>query len=167
MGPPGTPESTPVTPDPDSAGADAAAPVGIPAGRRLEWSDAEKVSRLAAFAVLVLYVLGLLTVNIYLYQIGVTDFSVLRTRFILTGVLATLMLAALVTFALIGAATFVAFATNQREARKKGGWRSWLASLVMSEFVLFVGTVLAIGGVGSVLRNRVSVGVVRSDRGIA
>ena len=33
------------------------------------------------------YVLGFLTTNSYLYKLGVSDFSLLRTRFILTGVL--------------------------------------------------------------------------------
>ena len=33
------------------------------------------------------YVLGFLTTNAYLYKLGVSDFSLLRTRFILTGVL--------------------------------------------------------------------------------
>jgi len=44
------------------------------------------------------YVLGFLTTNAYLYKLGVSDFSLLRTRFILTGVLTLAPLA----LALIG-----------------------------------------------------------------
>jgi len=44
------------------------------------------------------YVLGFLTTNAYLYKLGVSDFSLLRTRFILTGVLTIAPLA----LALIG-----------------------------------------------------------------
>jgi hypothetical protein len=33
------------------------------------------------------YVLGFLTTNAYLYKLGVSNFSLLRTRFILTGVI--------------------------------------------------------------------------------
>ena len=36
-----------------------------------------------------LYVLGFLTTNAYLYKLGVSDFSLLRTRFILTAVAAS------------------------------------------------------------------------------
>lgn len=39
------------------------------------------------------YVVGFLTTNAYLYVLGVADFSLLRTRFILTGVLAIIPLA--------------------------------------------------------------------------
>ncbi len=53
------------------------------------------VGQLVTFVVLSWYVLGLLVVNMYLYQIGVSDFSVLRTRFVLTGFLAVLPLIAL------------------------------------------------------------------------
>jgi hypothetical protein len=44
------------------------------------------VRRVAVVAGL-FYVLGFLTTNAYLYKLGVSDFSLLRTRFILTGVL--------------------------------------------------------------------------------
>ena len=44
------------------------------------------------------YILGFLTTNAYLYKLGVSDFSLLRTRFILTGVLTLAPLA----LALIG-----------------------------------------------------------------
>lgn len=44
------------------------------------------VRNLAAVTAL-FYVCGFLTTNSYLYRLGITDFSLLRTRFILTGVL--------------------------------------------------------------------------------
>lgn len=49
------------------------------------------VKSLAAIAA-TFYVLGFLTTNAYLYGVGVSDFSLLRTRFILTGVLTLLPL---------------------------------------------------------------------------
>src|SRR3954464_14084107 len=45
-----------------------------------------------------LYVVGLLTTNAYLYSLGVSDFSLLRARFVLTGLVTLLPL----TIALIG-----------------------------------------------------------------
>ncbi len=55
------------------------------------------VKSLAAIAA-TFYVLGFLTTNAYLYLLGVSDFSLLRTRFILTGVLTVLP----IVFALVG-----------------------------------------------------------------
>jgi hypothetical protein len=49
-------------------------------------------ARAAAFLGVALYVLGLLTVNVYLFQIGASDFSLLRTRFVLTEALAIFFL---------------------------------------------------------------------------
>jgi hypothetical protein len=47
----------------------------------------ETLVRSVAIVGAVFYVLGFLTTNAYLYKLGVSDFSLLRTRFILTGVL--------------------------------------------------------------------------------
>ncbi len=47
----------------------------------------EAATRLGAAGALLLYALGLLTVNTYLYRVGISDFSLLRARFILTGAL--------------------------------------------------------------------------------
>ena len=47
----------------------------------------ETLVRSVAIVGAIFYVLGFLTTNAYLYKLGVSDFSLLRTRFILTGVL--------------------------------------------------------------------------------
>jgi hypothetical protein len=47
----------------------------------------ERVARLVAGLGIFLYILGLLNINGYLLSFGVTDFSILRTRFIYTGAL--------------------------------------------------------------------------------
>ena len=47
----------------------------------------ETLVRRVAIVAAIFYVLGFLTTNAYLYKLGVSDFSLLRTRFILTGVL--------------------------------------------------------------------------------
>ena len=47
----------------------------------------ETLVRSVAIVWALFYVLGFLTTNAYLYKLGVSDFSLLRTRFILTGVL--------------------------------------------------------------------------------
>ena len=60
-----------------------------PATGRLERSKipVETLVRGVAIVGALFYVLGFLTTNAYLYKLGVSDFSLLRTRFILTGVL--------------------------------------------------------------------------------
>jgi hypothetical protein len=58
----------------------------------------EALVRSVAIVGALFYVLGFLTTNAYLYKLGVSDFSLLRTRFILTGVLTLAPLA----LALIG-----------------------------------------------------------------
>src|SRR5215207_4920427 len=58
----------------------------------------ETLVRSVAIVGALFYVLGFLTTNTYLYKLGVSDFSLLRTRFILTGVLTLAPLA----LALIG-----------------------------------------------------------------
>lgn len=58
---------------------------------------AQLVQNLAVVAA-ILFVVGLLTTNAYLYSLGVADFSLLRARFVLTGVVTLMPLA----IALIG-----------------------------------------------------------------
>jgi hypothetical protein len=60
-------------------------------GLQDEWPRLETLGRFATYVGIGLYILGLLISNVYLYQIGVSDFSVLRTRFILTGMVAMLI----------------------------------------------------------------------------
>lgn len=71
----------------ESAGAvrPAGPPPGAPARRTP--LPAEQLVRNLAAVTAVFYVVGFLTTNAYLYQLGVSDFSLLRTRFVLTGVL--------------------------------------------------------------------------------
>jgi hypothetical protein len=54
---------------------------------RLQAIDVERVAKLFAGLAILLYILGLLNVNGYLFTFGVTDFNLIRTRFIYTGVL--------------------------------------------------------------------------------
>jgi len=50
-------------------------------------SDVEQLTKVAAIFGLFFYVVGLLSVNGYLLNFGVTDFELIRTRFIYTGFL--------------------------------------------------------------------------------
>ena len=59
-------------------------PTGRPARAKI---SIETLVRSVATVGAIFYVLGFLTTNAYLYKLGVSDFSLLRTRFILTGVL--------------------------------------------------------------------------------
>lgn len=114
-----TPDLTPPA-IPHSNDTKAAASDAVPAGRQIEWSDVERVGRIVAYAALGAYVVGLLIVNMYLYQIGMTDFSVLRTRFILTGVLATLPVMVVILIVLEVATTIVGIKTKHRAERARG-----------------------------------------------
>jgi hypothetical protein len=79
-------------------------------------------ARAAAILGVALYVLGLLTVNVYLFQIGASDFSLLRTRFILAGALAVFFLTV---FAMWVAALAVAIsAVMLAWARRQNGPRT-------------------------------------------
>ena len=70
-------------------------PDGVPGGGKIA---IDTLVRSVATVGALFYVLGFLTTNAYLYKLGVSDFSLLRTRFILTGVLTLAPLA----LALIG-----------------------------------------------------------------
>jgi hypothetical protein len=70
-------------------------PTGAPGRGKV---SIETLVRSVATVGALFYVLGFLTTNAYLYKLGVSDFSLLRTRFILTGVLTLAPLA----LALIG-----------------------------------------------------------------
>jgi hypothetical protein len=87
--------STGGTNDADRAAGQAdPAAVSVPGGiMRLE----QLVQNVAVVAAM-LYVVGLLTTNAYLYSLGVADFSLLRARFVLTGLVTLLPL----TIALMG-----------------------------------------------------------------
>ncbi|MBA2596975.1 MAG: hypothetical protein H0V00_10175 [Chloroflexia bacterium] len=72
-------------PDESEPSASSGPPAGAPP-RAASMPLEMLVKSLAAIAA-IFYVLGFLTTNSYLYLLGVSDFSLLRTRFILTGVL--------------------------------------------------------------------------------
>jgi uncharacterized membrane-anchored protein YitT (DUF2179 family) len=50
-------------------------------------ANIEQIAKLAAGIVLLMYVTGLFAVNAYLFTLGASDFSLVRTRFIYTGTL--------------------------------------------------------------------------------
>jgi hypothetical protein len=52
--------------------------------------DLERLTKLGAMFLATLYVTGLLTTNTYLYQLGLSDFSLLRARYIYTGTITLL-----------------------------------------------------------------------------
>jgi hypothetical protein len=67
------------------------------------------------------YVIGFLTANSYLYLLGVSDFSLLRTRFILTGVMVMAPLAFALAFGV-----YAAIDASLFERRAEGFNRTWL-----------------------------------------
>jgi hypothetical protein len=54
--------------------------------------DVERLAKITAGVVLLLYVTGVVGVNSYLFQLGASDFTLIRTRFIYTGTLIWLTL---------------------------------------------------------------------------
>lgn len=72
---------------------------------------AELVSKLGALAIAASYLTGLLIVNIYLWGIGISQFSLLKVRFIYTGAVALLWL--FLSIFLIGLAAFIQTLPNE------------------------------------------------------
>jgi len=66
--------------------------------------DVERIARLVAALALLLYITGLFAVNGYLGTLGMSDFTIVRTRFIYTGAL--ILGSALVANALITGLVF-------------------------------------------------------------
>jgi hypothetical protein len=58
-----------------------------PANELRQPLDIERLAKLMAGIAVFLYVLGLLAINAYLFRLGVSDFTLVRTRFIYTGTL--------------------------------------------------------------------------------
>lgn len=75
------------------------------------------VRNLAAITA-VFYVCGFMTTNAYLYRLGVADFSLLRTRFILTGVLALTPLLQGVLWGIFAAVDVEVFTQGRRLTRR-------------------------------------------------
>lgn len=79
------------------------------------------VKSLAAITA-VFYVVGFLTTNSYLYKLGVSDFSLLRTRFVLTGVLTTIPLALALMGGIYAAVDTAAFGGIGRNMSRASLW---------------------------------------------
>jgi hypothetical protein len=69
----------------------------------------EQLVQNVAVVAAILYVVGLLTTNAYLYSLGVADFSLLRARFVLTGLVTLMPLAIALIGGLYAADEFAAF----------------------------------------------------------
>ncbi len=91
------------------------------------------IKSLAAIAAL-FYVVGFFTTNSYLYLLGVSDFSLLRTRFILTGVL---VLAPLVLALIGGIYAAVDMAIHRDEAGLTSRAYLWILADIALPFVLY------------------------------
>lgn len=94
----------------------------------------EQIVRSLAVIAAMFYVVGFLTANSYLYLLGVSDFSLLRTRFILTGVLVLAPLAFALAFGV-----YAAIDASVVEQRGGGFNRGllWLAGDVLLPFALY------------------------------
>lgn len=94
--------------------------------------------RLAVELTLVLYVVGLLATNFYLFSLGASDFSLFRTRFVLTGALTLLPLWLCVT-ELTPASILLVRQTElgYRIMTWKDGWQ-FLKGLLFPFFVLWL-----------------------------
>lgn len=95
----------------------------------------EQLVKSLAAVTAVFYVVGFLTTNAYLYKLGVSDFSLLRTRFVLTGVLTLLPLVLALVGGIYAAVDTAAFGIPG------GGWSRaslWILGDVAAPFVLYV-----------------------------
>jgi hypothetical protein len=117
--------------------ADATAEQAAPA---VDGSRADAIARLqqlvqnVAVLAAILYVVGLLTTNAYLYSLGVSDFSLLRARFVLTGLVTLMPFAIALVGGLYAADDVAAFAVAGGGA---GRVFRWLLRDVAIPFALF------------------------------
>ncbi len=82
----------------------------------------EQLIKSLAAVTAVFYVVGFLTTNAYLYKLGVSDFSLLRTRFILTGVLTTIPLVLALMGGIYAAVDTAAFGGLGRNMSRASLW---------------------------------------------
>lgn len=82
----------------------------------------EQLIKSLAAITAVFYVVGFLTTNAYLYKLGVSDFSLLRTRFVLTGVLTTVPLILALMGAIYAAVDAAAFGRIGRNMSRASLW---------------------------------------------
>jgi len=69
-----------------------ASPEARPPRDRASPLDFEKLSKMAGYLALVAYAIGLVAVNSYLYQLGVSEFDLFKPRFVTTGLLILLII---------------------------------------------------------------------------
>jgi hypothetical protein len=89
----------------------------------------EDLSKLVAAVALACYVLGLLTVNTYLYGLGVSDFALFRARFVLVG-------AAVLVPILIALVWFTIAKLLYQISQERLAWRQNVAILAMAALTL-------------------------------
>jgi hypothetical protein len=93
------------------------------------------------------YILGLLVVNVYLFRIGVSEFALFRTRFILTGAAALIPLLASLTSSVLFRYVYSLGEPQAADWQSRAGaWLRWsligapIAGLVLMVFVLSGGS---------------------------
>jgi hypothetical protein len=123
-------------------------PPGLPESVGVLAMGEHLLKGLAAFGVLA-YVFGLLTVNTYLFRLGVTDFSLLKPRFIYTGALVGLCLtlgALLPAFGLLYVTTLSSPASFHAQLKSTLGevaaWPISLAAYSLLPLLFIAGPVL-------------------------
>jgi hypothetical protein len=82
----------------------------------------EQLVKSLAAVTAVFYVVGFLTTNAYLYKLGVSDFSLLRTRFVLTGVLTMIPLVLALMGGIYAAVDTAAFGGLGRNMSRASLW---------------------------------------------
>lgn len=79
--------------------------------------DIDTATKLIAFFTILFYIVGFLTTNLYLQQLGFSDFSLLKPRFILTG---SLVVASIVLNLLLISSGYLLISRNSIKALFKG-----------------------------------------------
>lgn len=119
--------------DPAGPGAGGAPAAAADGGQKM---PIEQLIRSLAIVAAAFYVVGFLTANSYLYLLGVSDFSLLRTRFILTGVMVIAPLAFALTFGIYAAIDLSVF--EWRGGSFNRTWL-WVAGDVLLPFLVYFG----------------------------
>ena len=108
-----------------------------------QWSQPiELITKSAAVALAVCYLVGLLVVNIYLWSLGISEFSLLKVRFVYTGAVVLIWLSA----SLILSVLAVLIASVSKEAEVEHVWVRRLQRLMyrrdaqlVADIILWVG----------------------------
>ena len=108
-------EQAPATPPAPADGTRAERPDSPASAAGGSGTQLDQLVRSFAVIVAAFYVIGFLTANSYRYLLGVSDFSLLRTRFIVTGVMVTAPLAFALAFGV-----YAAINTSLFERRAEG-----------------------------------------------